>query len=723
MPLALEEKASSQDYRVSNDPRLIDNGTLGHEASVSGQAERYGRGKTSHTIHVWWARRPHGAMRALAFASLMPGDGKRGVEVMRELAFASSADEPVIKEAQKLLKSKYGDAPKVLDVFGGGGTIPYEAALLGGEVCSLDYNPLSVFIQKSNLEFSQEALSHIPLNELVNIVKKSGTHVLETIRESTNDLFPLRAKKGGKGVFAYFWTYRFQCRGCGYEFLLMKRPWLSRKKGKHTAFKIFESKRKQSVLINEVDDENMFEFSNPAWPGRNGTACCPKCKKEEKNISIQDCSDALVAIGELAEKGGKVFLNPSQKAIPSEKYLKEREERLLKANKIKLPRSRLAKWSGIVNPALYGIENHSDFLNKRQRLVLLELISTLKKEHLRLKKEHPPEVARYVISVLTALIDQVVDWNCRLAMWISQNEQVGRAFCGPGVPMLWDYVETDPLMRGPANLWGKLDRILAGVRATPRFSKRPTVYQGCAQNLPFASDDFDAVITDPPYYDNIYYNVLADFFYTWKRPLLEDVCPELFVGEKCEEDDELVASQFRQGNHANAHLWYCTQLTQCLKEVKRVLKSDGILSFVFAHSSLWGWESIVRSFRQSGLVLTSAEPLSIERRQRPRAMTSEAVNTCLVLVGRKASPPCSPVDISNVEKSIRLCAPIISKRLEESGWHSEDIGMAIFAKGVVTITNASYVIGVESDIDALRELGKLVKSLVPGFKLQDRESL
>jgi putative DNA methylase len=470
----------------------------------------------------------------------------------------------------------------------------------------------------------------------------------------------------------------------------MKRPWLSRKASRHTALSVSDGGRRQSVTIKDRADGDET-LSNPVWPGRNGTACCPKCSKEYKHPSIRESSDALVAIGEL--RG------------------------------LRLPGSRLPRWSGIVNAALYGMETHSDFLNRRQRLVLLELIGAMTEERARLQEKHSAEIARYVIATLSALIDQLVDWNCRLSMWISQNEQVGRAFCGPGVPMLWDYVETDPLLSGPANLWDKLDRIVAGVWVTPHFAKPPTVDQGRAQSLPFAAETFDAVITDPPYYDNIYYNVLADFFYAWKRPVLESLCPELFGAKQCGEEAELVASQFRHGDHDTAHAWYCTQLTQCLKEVTRVLKPDGILSFVFAHSSLWGWEAIVQGFRRSGLVLTSAEPLSVERRQRPRAMTSEAVNTCIILVGRKLRELGAALDIAAVEEGVRESARTIAPRLQECGWQYGDIGMAIFAQGVVALANATRVTGVASDEEALQRIGDLVRSLAPDFKLQARQSL
>jgi putative DNA methylase len=706
------------------DRRLIDVGAMGLEASISGQAERYGRGKTSHTIHVWWARRPHGAMRALVFASLMPpNDGGEEAGVMRDLAFASSSEAEVIKDAQRLLRSRYRGAPKVLDVFGGGGTIPYEAALLGAHACSLDYNPLSVFIQKSNLEFAQEALVSLKLTELADIVKDAGTRILERLRMRTEDLFPLRDSQSGKGVFAYFWTYSSRCGECGSSFLLMKRPWLSRKAGRQTALVVSNAERRQSVAIkNVLHDDSALLAAQSVWTGRNGTVCCPNCGRQRKNISIKDCRDELGAIGDLLKKG-KAFHSPAGTAVPSAQYMEDREKKLLHALGLHLPQSRLPKWSGIVNPPLYGINTHADFLNSRQRLVLLELIGALNEEHACLRQKYSGSVVRYVISTLSSLIDQLVDWNCRLSMWISQNEQVGRAFCGPGVPMLWDYVETDPVLRGPANLWDKIERIVAAVGATPVFAERPTVSHGSAQKLPFEAEVFDAVITDPPYYDNLYYNVLADFFYVWKRPVLDAVCPELFKEPQCAEQSELVASQFRHGNHPAAHQWYCIQLTECLREVSRVLKSDGILSFVFAHSSLSAWAAIVQAFRHAGLVLTNAEPLSVERRQRPRAMTSEVVNTCIVLVARKSGRSNDIVDMATLIASVELRARTMAPRLQAYGWRSCDIGMAIFAHGVTVLANAPRVSDAHSDLDALQRLGEAVQTIIPDFKLQARESL
>ncbi|MFQ6749082.1 DUF1156 domain-containing protein, partial [Bordetella pertussis] len=138
---------------------------------------------------------------------------------------------------------------------------------------------------------------------------------------------------------------------------------------------------------------------------------------------------------------------------------------LLQRTGLALPATTLPAWSGIVNPALYGMRGHADLFNPRQRLVTLMLLEELLAEHRTLQAAHGADVARFVSASLSGLIDQMVDWNCRLSMWIPQNEQVGRAFCGPGVAMLWDYAEVDPVGTGPGNLHAKLERICAGIDA------------------------------------------------------------------------------------------------------------------------------------------------------------------------------------------------------------------------------------------------------------------
>lgn len=692
--------------------RLIDNGMLHHEASVAGLAERYGRGETSHTIHVWWARRPHSAMRALVFASLCKDRTESDYTLMKHLSLSS--DPRILEEARTKLQSQYGSSPKILDMFGGGGTIPFEASALGAETYAIDSNELSVFIQSCNLIFSQR----VSQDNIQDLVEESGKRVLERLKLSSAPLYPLR-DGSTKSVFGYLWTYSLTCTTCGYQFYLSKRPWLSKKKGKNLAIIFSDNDDKQSASIDILHEKD----SKNVWVGRSGNVQCPKCASVHQNLDIQNLNDEMIALIKPAMKSGKDFVPAVSNAIPNNDFLLNFEKALLEELNVTLPSSELPRWSGIVNPALYGIRTHSDFLNKRQRIVLLLLIKSLKEEFKSLQEQHDLDTSKYVIGVLSSLIDQLVDWNCRLSMWIPQNEQVGRSFCGPGVSMLWDYVETDPLLNGPANLWGKLDRIVSGVSSINLFPVEPKIRKGFAQKLPFEDSTFDAIVTDPPYYDNIYYTVLADFFYSWKRLLLIDIVPELFSGDETDRKHELVASSFRSNTPQQAHEDYCEQFCLAIGEASRVLKEDGVFTLVYSHSSANGWEAIVRAYRSADLKITSVQPLSIERKHRPRSMTSEAVNTCIAFVAHKYTGPKSSRSIADLCEEVRHLNGLFANSLLNLGWVEEDVALAVFANGVGLLSNVTSLSDCASDLDALQKIANVVSERFSSFKLKNRKPL
>lgn len=477
---------------------------------------------------------------------------------------------------------------------------------------------------------------------------------------------------------------------------------------------------REVVQVAEVGDE--IANASP-WIGRNGSVRCPKCGGIETEVRTGKCRDELVATVGPAGTRGKVFSHAVDNAAVERNVLLELEKSTLAALGVRLPASLLPRWSGIVNPSIYGIETHADFLNGRQRLVLILLIKALRDEYDLLCESAGEETARTVTCLLSGLIDQLVDWNCRLSMWISQNEQVGRAFCGPGVPMLWDYVESDPVGKGPANLWKKLERIAAGAEAICQLQRPANVQRAYAQELPFEDKFFDAIVTDPPYYDNIYYNVLADFFYSWKRVLFESIEPGSFKAEKTDDTRELVASSFRSGEPSKAHEDYCQELGQVMAEAERVLRMEGVFSLLYSHASLGGWEALVRAYRPTGLWITSVQPLSIERKQRPRAMTSEAINTCLVFVAHRGERNKRRRSIESMSEELRqTIAPLIDD-LRAAGWHDTDIGVATYAQGVGMLANVAGIAGGKNDTNALRAFGSLVAELVPGFRVTERKSL
>jgi putative DNA methylase len=561
--------------------RLLDLGLAHASAAVAGRAERYGRGETAHTIHVWWARRPHAAMRALVFAALCKDQGPAARDLLDRLGRSATVAPEVLAAGQALLAAQYPARPALLDMFSGGGTIPLEALRLGADAHAVELNQLAAFLATCNLVYSQEAgvtgdgmAGAAGASDPAALLDHAGARVLDRLADYTRAAFPLR--DAPVRAATYFWTYRTPCPDCGHGLLLCRRPWLSRRRG--VAVRVIDTAEGQRAVL-------------AADPGAHEPGLCPRCGHApgavSGAVSIAHCEDALVAVASVnpTPRRGKHFDVPPARAVPARTELLAMETALLADLGVSLPVSRLPRWSGIVNPALHGMDTHADVFQPRQRIVLLALIKALREEHRALAAEHGEPVARWVVSALGALIDQCVDWNCRLSMWIPANEQVGRAFCGPGVAMLWDWAETDPVGPGPSNLHGKLARLVAGARWIGRLPRPATVLRAAAQSLPHPAASFDAVVTDPPYYDNLYYSVLADFFYPWKRMLLAGVAPELFTEPTTETERELVASTQRSGDPAAAHARYVTELAAALTEAARVMKPDAVLALVYGHSA------------------------------------------------------------------------------------------------------------------------------------------
>ncbi len=690
--------------------RLIDVGVLANTGSSPGQNERYRRGETPHTLHVWWARRPHRSMRALVFSSLCSDVTPSSTRTLEELSGPALPDEASLERARELIQKANRSRPKLLDMFGGGGTIAFEASLFGAEAHSIDSNELAVFLQRTLLR--RPALLHA---ELCEIVQRSGQRILESLTKTTAPLFPLR-----QNSFGYLWTYSMACRECGFRFYLSKRPWLSRKNGKRIALHLGERESSQHVSIRHSALEDDFVS---AWQGRNGTVDCPKCNARHTNISLAATTDEHVAVIRHAVRSGKEFATSYRGALPSRELIRGIEETTLQNLEASLPNSKLPKWSGVVNPAIYGMTTHADFLNPRQRAVLLLLIQELRNEYHRLCGEISEDAAKSVIAYLSGLIDQLVDWNCRLSMWISQNEQVGRAFSGPGVAMLWDYVETDPVHRGPANLWTKLERIVAGLTSLSSMAQDVQVGKGYAQSLPYPDGHFDAIVTDPPYYDNVYYNALADFFYSWKRILFRSIEPELFAASETDSSRELVASKFRHGDGASAHDQYCQQLGFAIQEAERVLKPEGVFSLVYSHGAIRGWQALVQAYRRTNLLVTSVQPLNIERKARPRAMNSNAVNTCVVFVARRTHSPRCAASSDEFNARFRELAKDVFRCLGAQEWSALDVAIAAYAQGVGLLMNVSEITDGVDDMGMLMTFETIVREEIPDFRVSNRKSL
>jgi putative DNA methylase len=691
--------------------------------SKVGSNERYLHGRTPHSIFAWWARRPFTTMRAAVFASLFPvtsEDAAIDISRLTEQLIKSINPSPlIVLHAKELLLESYGRPPRILDIFGGGGTIALEAARLGCEAASLELNPLAYFIQLTILKYSQTS------SNLSELVQKYGLYLLHKIEVETDNLYRRDRGDQKERNIAFIWSRSIKCSNpnCRKTISLSKMGWISRKKGRTVFLEQYPDLKKggftRKLLFNPI--KPLIK----EWNTVSGITC-PFCHyhytKREFQSLCTNLQDELLCVCRTNGKC-KTYILPEDidDFFPAENEIQNEIKTELRHIGLPLPETELPLWSGVVNPPLYGIHKHVELFNPRQLLVLLKIIRGLRELYEELCSSISTDVALAVTSVLSSFVDHLVDWNCRLSTWIEENEQVGRALSGPGIPMFWNYVEIDPFSNGPANLYDKLNRIVNAVKTIPKFHVPIDVQMGSATELPFEGE-FDAVITDPPYGDNLFYSVLSECIYIWKRMVFKDILPEIFGPEKISAEKEIVAAHYNRNSFKEAMNFYEENLTKALTNAVSLLTPDGVLSLFFSHSTLAAWETIIRVFRKANLMISASWPIIIERKARPRGMRSKATNASFIIVGRRRKGVLHPVDSKLLYNIMEQETIKLADYLIKIGWNKDDIALSCFGKlasflTIFDIRDGDRVLPLEQ---CLKNLLCIVKKKFPTFSLQTR---
>ncbi|RAL20870.1 hypothetical protein DL240_14390 [Lujinxingia litoralis] len=717
MNAAQDRKGSASDGEERGS--LIERFFPSEAVTEASRKERYQRGKTAHTIFTWWARRPFAAVSGVVVTSLMRGDVQ--VEQVREAVEGYCRERGGHAHQAVMAQLARPGEQRVLDMFSGGATIPLEAASLGARAYSVDNNELAHFIQRALLQESQRG------PQLAALVAREGRVLLEALREETAAFFPARDAGEAGRTLAYVWSRQVRCGACDGEFSLSKRPWLVKRGGRavHVARRPDPALQTMST---ELCDHGEPPEEGRAWSGRR--AICPFCEAEMTRgalvealkVSGSEELSALVRSTGRWTRGRKSYVR-AEGALASASMLQEALARDLRALSAELPEVELPQWSGVTNPSLYGLAGHAELFSPRQLAVLVRLCRLLGEHHRRWELVHGAELARALAAFLSGLLDQLVDWNSRLTTWIAQNEQVGRALSGPGIPMVWDFAEIDPTEEGPANLWDKLDRIVRGLKSVPCFEHVPVVLRADARCLPFEDGFFDVVATDPPYFDNLYYNVLADCIFVWKRLALGAVFPELFAAPRTDQSRELTMNRHVHTSAQLAQQHYTRGMTQVLAEVRRVLKPQGVLSMIFAHSTVEAWAAMVQAFDEAALALVAVWPMNVERSQRPRAMRSRAVNTSFVLVGKRRLKEPPPVSWDEVQQRLKTQLHREARALAEQGLSIDEQGRTLFGAALGLLSQAGRPLSageVLSWEERVEQAARQVEALVEGFELSRR---
>ena len=245
----------------------------------------------------------------------------------------------------------------------------------------------------------------------------------------------------------------------------------------------------------------------------------------------------------------------------------------------------------------------------------------------------------------------------------------------------------------------------------------PEVLQGTATKLPWPDNYFDAVLTDPPYYDNVNYSALSDFFYVWLKRTLGDLYPELFATPLTPKSEEIVQDPNRQNGREAARAFFEQRLTQAFREIHRVLKPDGIAVIVFAHKTTAAWESIIRALLDAGLYMTASWPIHTEMQARLNAQETASLASSIYMVCRKRTTN----EVGEYPKVRREIEERVRQKLTQfwdEGIRGADFFMSAIGPAVEAFGKYVRVEKLSGEPVTVAELLEYVRKVVSEFALE-----
>lgn len=644
------------------------------------------------TLHLWWARRPLAAARAVIWSSLVddpsahpelyPTEEAQNTErqrlfgILEKLVKWENSNDPEVLAAAKaeILHSTNNNPPALLDPFAGGGAIPLEAQRLGLEAHAHDLNPVAVMINKAMIEIPPRFAGQAPVNPdsrtrldgatgwqgaqgLAADVQYCGEWMKREAFRRIGHLYPKvkvpHELGGGEAtVIAWIWARTVKCPNpaCGCEMPLVHSFILSKKKGKEAWIEpLFENGKTAYAVHRE---------GKPALEGtinRKGAVCaCCGSPVGYPHIRAESVADRMGAhlMAVVAEgKNGRVYISPDDVQILAAQVEKP----------IEYPEGQLAYYPGHLNTNVYGLNEFHKLFTNRQ-LTALTTFSSLVAEAQ--TKAEADAVAAGVINdhialsaggsgaraygeavgvYLAFVIDKMTDYNSSICSWHNSGENMRNTFGRQAIPMVWDYAEANPFCSSSGSYDNMLDWVVRCIEQLPA--------QGNAEVSQFdAQSDCGLrnimVSSDPPYYDNIGYADLSDFFYVWMRQSLKDTYPKLFRTMLVPKAEELVATPYRfEGSTEKARDFFEDGMLHTCQQIYQYAREDIPVTIYYAYkqsdtdedskTASTGWETMLSAIIRAGFAITGTWPMRTEMANRSIASGTNALASSIVLVCRK----------------------------------------------------------------------------------------
>jgi putative DNA methylase len=701
------------------------------------------------TMHLWWAPRPLAAARAVLFAQLVDdpssdqslneeqqkAERERLHNIIRRLVkWENLNNETLLREAhEEILRSTGGRPPTILDPFAGGGTIPLEAQRLGLNAEGSDLNPVPALKTKALIEIPPTFAGRPPVfpgaadtklgewlraTGLAEDVRRYGAWMREQARERIGHLYPeatVGDEKTGHSTttttIAWIWARSVTCPNpaCGVEMPLVRSWWLTKKKGReayivptvvHDVAAV--SGRRIDFAIGH-DKGSAPSAAVDGTVGRHGATCvaCASAvnlayiRAEGRSGRMGARLMAVVAEGDRQ----RVYLAPTR--ADARTAIVDRP--------INAPTSRMPDQAPSFRVQAYGMVHHSDLFTNRQ-LVALTTFSDLVSEAREMVLKDAVDgglplgarlagggtgaqaYADAVITYIAMAISKLADWSSSLCSWISQIEGVRNTFPRHAIAMTWDFVETNPFSNSVGNFGAHIEWVAAGIDFLPAGP-----HKGLATQADAASREYANVVvsTDPPYYDNIGYSDLSDFFYVWLRRSLRGVFPSLFASILVPKAEELVANPYRHNGKDGAEKFFEKGFERVFALAREEASEDFPITVYYAFKqseleqegvSSTGWATILEGMIHGGWAITATWPVRSERAGRMISVGTNALSSSIVLVLRPRHETAAQTTRRGFIAALKRDMPAALERMREGAVAPVDLAQATIGPGMAVFS-------------------------------------
>lgn len=712
------------------------------------------------TLHLWWARRPLAAARAVLWSSLVddpsahpqrfPTEEDQAIErrrlfdiLERLVPWESSSDERVLSEARaEIAKSCVGDLPRILDPFGGGGAIPLESLRLGLPTFSGDLNPVAVLIQRAMLEIPNRFAGMPPVHPSVRDsrgfwsgaeglaadAQSYGKWMQEEAKRRIGKHYPEATLPDGTSAtpIAWIWARTVKSPDPSWpEHVPLVRSWeLSRKPGKPTVWI-------EPLIDHESRTITYKVRSGGEVPGglvgRQGATCLATGSQISLNYIREEGRAgrhgvslmAIVADG----KNGRLYLEPTATDLPKiEEAKPELGQIPVNPRDFKTPNYGMSNWEDLFTPRQsLALTTFSEILNDvRSRIETDATLLPNDQIPLRNGGVGRTAYADAIVTYLAFAIDKCADYWSSICSWHNSKELIRNTFGRQAIPMTWDFAETNPFSESAGNWMAMVNWTSKALGQLPTNGSGSAVQRDAKVRIEELGKC--VISTDPPYYDNIGYADLSDFFYVWLRRNLKSIWPDECATLMAPKAEELIADPYRAGSKAAANKHFEKGIESVFSKAAENCDERYPTTIFYAFKASeneesgnvsTGWETFLSGLLGAGFAVTSTWPIRTELANKIGINGGDnMLSSSIVLACRKRDLSASMATRGEFISALRKEMPATIKILQVENISPVDLAQSAIGPGIGIFSRYAKVIEADGQIMTVRTALSLINEIL-----------